>query len=241
MDPTNQRQPLPPLPSIILFMMMQQLLEFQANTIPWRGSYYDLPVCVGPVYQGMLQQHQHQYRAPSSGPNRNQRSKGFRKAETHNLNKIVHESSGIIAGDYSTGIYPGNARIGVNDNTGACKVWRTPPRNSLMADHNSTQQMRTKPYNRDRSSRPQKKVRTDKVNTSAYEIPIMRTKSTLISLSILNRPFHQHPTTLCRRRKGKCSKDSNTGTSHAANMVDCTYPVDTCTGCINVDSMHRDY
>ena len=103
-------------------MMRQQLLEYQANTIPWRGSYYDLPVCVGPVYQGMPQQHQHQYQAPGSGPNRNQRSKGFRKAETHDFNKFPHESSGTITRDRSIGIHQGHAQIGACNNTGARKV-----------------------------------------------------------------------------------------------------------------------
>ena len=104
--------------------MMQLLLELQANTIPWRGSYYDLPICVGPVYQGMPQQHlnHHQYRTPSSGPTHNQRSKGFRKAETQCLKSVLHESSGTITRDHSTGIHLGHAQIGAGNNTGARKV-----------------------------------------------------------------------------------------------------------------------
>jgi hypothetical protein len=137
MDPWNQRQHLPPPPSINPFIM-QQLLELQANAMPWSEVFYGLPFCTGPVYQGMAQQHQHQYRAPSSGPCRNQRSKGSRKAEAQFLFHISHESSGTIAGDRSTSIHPGYARIGANNNTGAQKVWRTPSRNPLMADHNST-------------------------------------------------------------------------------------------------------
>ena len=136
MDPRNERQPFLPQPFVNLFMMMLQLLELQASTIPWCGSFDGSPSHVGPVYQGMPpQQHRHQYRAPSSGPTRNQGTKGFRKAETQSLNKILHESSGVTAGDHSTGIRPGYTRIGVNDNAGACKVWSTPPRNPLMADH----------------------------------------------------------------------------------------------------------
>ena len=131
MDPTNQRQqPLPPpLYVVNPFVMMQHLLELQANTIPWCEGLYGLPFCAGPAYQGMDQQHQHQYRAPCSGPSRNQHSIGSRKAEALYLNKTTHESSGMIAEDRSTGIHPGHAPIGANDNTRAGKVRRTPSRN----------------------------------------------------------------------------------------------------------------
>ena len=128
MDPRNQRQPLPPPPSINFFII-QQPLELQTNNIPWREGFYGLPFCTGPVYQGMAQQHQYQYRAPSSGPRRNQRGKGFRKAEAQDSFNVLHESSRTIAGDRSTGIHPGYAQIGANNNTGAEKVWKTPPRN----------------------------------------------------------------------------------------------------------------
>ena len=131
MDPTNQRQQLLPPPPYVVnpFVMMQHLLELQANTIPWCEGLYSLPFCAGPVYQGMAQQLQHQYRAPSSGPSRNQRSRGSRKAEALYLYNLIHESSGTIAEDRSTGIHPGHARIGANDNTRAGKVRRTPSRN----------------------------------------------------------------------------------------------------------------
>jgi hypothetical protein len=122
MDPRNERQPLPTPPSLNFFIMQQQLLELQANTIPWCQGFYGLPFCAGPVYQVMAQQHQHQYRGPSSGPSRNQRSKGFREAEAQTLYNILHESSGAIAGDRPSGIHPGYARIGANDNTGPRKV-----------------------------------------------------------------------------------------------------------------------
>ena len=59
-----------------------------------------------------------------------------------------------------------------------------------MVDHNPTQQIRTKPYSRDRSNRTWKR-RTDKVDPLVYEIPITGSKSMLISLSILYQPFHQ--------------------------------------------------
>lgn len=128
MDPRNHRQPLPPPPSLNFFIM-PPLLGLQAQTIPWYGGFYGLPFSTGPVYQGMAQQHQHQYRPPSWGPIRNQHSNGFRKAEAQILYNFIHESSGTIAGDRSTGIHPGYARIGAIDNPGAEKVWRTPSRN----------------------------------------------------------------------------------------------------------------
>ena len=182
MDPRNQRQLLPPSPSLY-FLRMQQLLELQANTIAWYESYYGLPFCEGPVYQGVAQQDQYQYRAPSWGTTRNQHKNGFHKAEAQDLNNYLHESFGTIAFDRSTGIYPGYAWIDANNNTGAEKVWRPPSRNPLMSDHTSTPQMRTKPYNRDRSRRTQRK-RTDRVDPSVYKIPIVKSKSMLI-LSIL--------------------------------------------------------
>ena len=61
-----------------------------------------------------------------------------------------------------------------------------------MADHNSTQQQRqTNPYNRNRSSRTQRR-RTDKVDPSVYEIPIVESRSMLVPLypSFINQ-FHQ--------------------------------------------------
>ena len=138
MDPRNQRQPFPPPPFVNLFMIMLQLLELQASTIPWCGNFDGLPFHVGPVYQGMPpQQHRRQYRVLSSGPNRNQRNKGLRKAEALDRNNLGHESSGTITRDRSTGINLGHAQIGVGDNTGACKVWKvwsTPPRNPLLAE-----------------------------------------------------------------------------------------------------------
>ena len=69
-----------------------------------------------------------------------------------------------------------------------------PVKKPTMADYNSTQQIRTKPYNRDRSNQTRRR-RTDKVDLSVYEIPIVESRSMLIFLSILPvtvyRPFHQ--------------------------------------------------
>jgi hypothetical protein len=144
MNGTNEQQPSAPPPSNPFDIMMQQLLELQA-TMPWREGYYGMPFCAGPIYQGMGQQNQHQYqaaipsRAPSSGPSgpsRSQRKKRSRKAEPPLPYKYTHESFGTIAGGRSTGIHPGHARIGASHNTGAEKVWRTPPlTHPLMTDH----------------------------------------------------------------------------------------------------------
>jgi hypothetical protein len=180
MDPRSQRQPLPS-PPFVNPLIMQQLLELHGNIIPWFEGFY-----AGSLYQGMAQQHQQLYRTPSSGPRRNQRRKGSRKTEAPYHYNSKHEPSETIAGDCSTGTNPGYAQIGAYDNTRTGKVWRTPSGTSLMADHNPYPQMRTKPYNRDRSSRIWKSLnRTDKIDPSVYAIPIMGSKSTLISLSIL--------------------------------------------------------
>ena len=66
-----------PLPNP--FYMQQPELHWQAG-IPWNG-FYGGPMFAGPMYQGMAQQPQHldqHYRAPSSGPHRNQRAR-FRR------------------------------------------------------------------------------------------------------------------------------------------------------------------
>ena len=193
MDPRNQQRPLPPPPFINPFLMH------------WCEGFY-----AGSLYQGMAQQNQHMYpsRPPNSGPHCNQRRKGSHKTEAQYCNNVSHESPGTIAGDRSTGINPGYAQINANGNTRAGKVWRTPSRTPLMADHNSTLQKRTKPYDRDRSSRNWKGQysRTDKVNPSEYEIPIMGSQGTSIRyrfaihplLSILLR-------SLCRRCDGRWS------------------------------------
>ena len=130
MDPSNQRQFLPPLLSVNPFVM--QLLDLQTNTMPLCEGLDGLPFDIGPVYQGMVQQQHHQYRAPRSGPGRNRRRKRVRKAETQHRYNLKHESSGTIIGDRSTGIHPGHAWIGASDDTGGRKVWRTPPKNQLM-------------------------------------------------------------------------------------------------------------
>ena len=78
----------------------------------------------------------HQYRAPSSGPSRNRRNrrnKGFRKTEPLYPNHILHESSGTVFHDCSTGV---DAQIDASNNPGKGKVWRTLSKNLLMADCN---------------------------------------------------------------------------------------------------------
>ena len=89
----------------------------------------------GLVHQGMQvaseqNQPEDQYQAPKSGPSpsRNQR-KRFRKAESPYPNQSLHESSGTVGEDRSTGVDPGHARINANDDAGVSKVWRTPSEN----------------------------------------------------------------------------------------------------------------
>ena len=186
MDPSNQRQFLPPLLSVNPFVM--QLLDLQTNTMPLCEGFNGLSFNIKPAYQGIAQKH-HRYRASRSGLSSNRRREGFRKAETQHRYNIVHESSRTICFDRSTGTHPGYAWMGASDNTGSRKVWRTPPKNSSMANHNSTQQMLKKPCKRDRYSRAWRR-RTDMVDPSVYEIPIVKSKSMLI-LSILYQSFHQ--------------------------------------------------
>jgi hypothetical protein len=84
----------------------------------------------------------------------------------------------------------------------------TPSRNPLMADHNSTQQMRTDPYNMDRSSRTQRK-RTNKVDPSAYEISIFKSRRMLILSILFIHPLSTFSSTLCRRCDGRWSDYPN--------------------------------
>jgi hypothetical protein len=118
LNPMNRRQSLSPTESSSTFTSLQ-LLEFEIDIICWYEQFYGFPIDTqaGPE---LAQQHQHQYRGPSSGPRRNQRRKGFRMAEAQLPYNKLHESSGKIAEDRSTGI---NARIDANDNAGAGKVW----------------------------------------------------------------------------------------------------------------------
>ena len=193
--PTDQLHPLPP-PLFVDPFVMPQLLELQANNMPRhegriRHSYIS-PFCIGSVYLGMAQQ----YRAPSSGSSRNQHSKGIRKTEAPCLYQVIHELSGAIARDHSTSTHRGHAQIGTRDNPGAGRARTPPSRNPSMVDHNSTQQMRIthdKRYHHPRSRRR----RTDKVDPSMYEIPIVNFESNLTSPSILYQPFLR---TLYRRR-----------------------------------------
>jgi hypothetical protein len=174
--PTNQLEQLEqqlellslPPPSVNYYFIMQQLLESQASTVPWCEGFYSWPFYAAPAYQGMAQEYQHQYRAPSSGTSRmgehrpfyaapvyqgmaqeyqhpsqyyrapssgprrtGKHRKGFRKAEAPNRNQLTHESSETVAEDRSTGIHPGHARIGANNNTRVGKVWRTPSKNPI--------------------------------------------------------------------------------------------------------------
>jgi hypothetical protein len=120
-------------------IMMQQQPMF------WGGGFYGGPSFYPgpghPVYQAMapIQQPQHQYRPPSSGPSRSRRrKKGSRKAEPQHPYHVIHESSRTVFYDHSTGVDLGRPQIGASNNPGIGKVWRTPPKKPFMADCNST-------------------------------------------------------------------------------------------------------
>ena len=164
--PIDPRQPLPQPPPYPFYM--QQLHSgWQAAdsmSMPWNAFYgfYGWPMFPGPIYQGMTPQPQYpsqHYRAPSSGPHRNQRAR-FRQpqypyqpegiaqhqnyqdrnqcgrfrlqAEPRYTNHLVHESFvGTVEGDRSTDFNPGHARIEASKNTGDGKVRRTPSKNHI--------------------------------------------------------------------------------------------------------------
>jgi hypothetical protein len=100
-DPRHywQQPPFPPLP--VFFAVPEHT----------PGFYHGLPFFAGPVNQGMVQQ-QGQYptrshgRAPSWGPSRHQRM-GSHRAETLYPINLLHQSSGTITRDRSTGTHPG--------------------------------------------------------------------------------------------------------------------------------------
>ena len=108
---------------------------------PHHPSQYQAPRS-GPIYHGMPGPSSHnpqhpnpnQYRPPNSGPSRNRRKKGARKAETPYAYHLKHESSGTANYDPSTGI---DSRIDANDPR-LGKVWRSPSTTPLMADFNLT-------------------------------------------------------------------------------------------------------
>ena len=98
----------------------------RSTTIVWSEDYYDgSPFYSGPVYQGMASNHQlpNQYRPPSSGPSRNQRRNGSRKAEHPYRNRIVHESFGMVIQDRSTCVNPGMTRNDAGNNPSRGMVW----------------------------------------------------------------------------------------------------------------------
>ena len=146
MVPTHQQPPLQPPPFVnpSPFMSMQQpMVSNSAISMFWcEGFYGGSTFYSGPVYQGMAPHQQpqylNQYRPPSSGPRRNQRKKGSRKADTPYLNQFYHESSGTVFCDHSTGVNPSMARIDASNNPGRGKVWRTPSKNPMMTDCNLT-------------------------------------------------------------------------------------------------------
>ena len=140
LDPTDQpSSTLQPFPN-----PMQHHLDLsRSNTIVLSEGYHDGSTSyTGPVYQGMAPDPSHQfpnqYRPPSSGPSRNRRRKGSRKAEHPYRILYSYESPGAVPHDRSTGIDPGMARNDASNNPRRGKVWRTPSKNPFMTDCNST-------------------------------------------------------------------------------------------------------
>ena len=96
--PPTHQQPLP-LPTFVDPFAMQQLLGLQANSMLCCGvlvqPLYSLPFCVGPVYQGIAQQHQHQhhFRPPNSGQVAINTAKGAarRRLNTHTRLYMNHQ------------------------------------------------------------------------------------------------------------------------------------------------------
>ena len=94
----------------------------RSNTTSWYEGYYGgSPFYIGPVYQGM-DPNQHQYRPPRSGPSRERRRKGSRKAEHPYLIQVLHGSSRTVSHNHSTGVNPGMARNDTRNNPGRGKV-----------------------------------------------------------------------------------------------------------------------
>ena len=128
MVPMNQQRsrPLPPQQFVNFSTPMQQPLG-SANTMVCSEGYYDgSSFYTGPVYQRMApipsRQVPHQYLPPSSGPSRFRRKKWSRKAGHPYPYQIVHESSGKVYYDRSTGLNPGMAQIDAHNNSATGKV-----------------------------------------------------------------------------------------------------------------------
>ena len=129
----NQQQPLspqtPPPPVI--------LMQLPAAGFYGGSSFYARPVYQGPRIAPRLSQqpqHPNRYQPPISGPSRNRRKKGARKAEHPYSYQFIHEWSGTANYDPSTGIDLGHPWIDANNNPRIGKVWRTPSTTPLMAD-----------------------------------------------------------------------------------------------------------
>ena len=102
--------------------MQQSLDPSRSNTTSWYEGYYGgSPFYIGPVNQGM-DPNQHQYRPPRSGPSRERRRKGSRKAEHPYLIQFIHGSSRTVPHNHSTGVNPEIFRNDASNNPGKGKV-----------------------------------------------------------------------------------------------------------------------
>ena len=143
---------------------MQQPLHSSRSTTVWSEGYYggsspsySSTNSTGPVHQGMAQnqqtgpvnqrmapnaspshQLQNQYRRPTSRLNRRRRRKEARKAVHPYQSNKIHELSGTVPSNSSTGVNPGMARNDTNNNPRRGVVWRTPSKNPFVTDCNLT-------------------------------------------------------------------------------------------------------
>ena len=112
--------------------------QSQPTTVPTHPQQPLLYLSTLVPMQQPLAPSQQQHQIPAlTNLSRYPRKKGSRKAESLS-NPNVHESTGTVFNDLSTGVDPGNAMIDASINPGIRKVWRTPSRNPLMANCNLT-------------------------------------------------------------------------------------------------------
>ena len=182
----NLRQTLVPIKFVNFLVAMQQHLGMQVGT-----GFYGFPYCAVPIYWGEItQQHQHQNQAPTPGPSHNQRSRGFHMPvaepqELYNMNHMERSQEFVPPSIHAMPEWmPAKTQEPV-------KYGEPRQETHWWLTATPFQQMRSKPYDRYRSSRYRRKPkRTDDLDPSVYRIPTGECKNKLISLSIHCRPFN---------------------------------------------------
>ena len=144
--PTMKAQPPPTLRSQD-FLYPSVPMQQPHNTMI--EGFYDSYFHTGPVVYpshwqtpGMAPNQQvppsQQHQPPSSRRSHGQPKKWSRKTEHPQPYQFIHESSGVVFYDRSTGVDPGEAQIDASNNPGTGQVWITPSKNPLTADCNLT-------------------------------------------------------------------------------------------------------